>query len=138
MAREAFSAEQTKKANDLNLIAEMIDWIYERDVQDVNGQIRLNMFTLTKSLQEQAVDAHVEDYRGRRKVTHQVSIGEYSTEVNFKREDEEYSKVSAFFTQKRDGAVAEIKAGNRTLVLALAQPQQSVRSLLDIGCSLLL
>ena len=110
LAREAFSAEQTKKANDLNLIAEMIDWIYERDVQDVNGQIRLNMFTLTKSLQEQAVDAHVEDYRGRRKVTHQVSIGEYSTEVNFKREDEEYSKVSAFFTQKRDGAVAEIKS----------------------------
>lgn len=31
-----------------------------------------------------------------------------------------------------------LKAGNRTLVLALAQPQQSVRSLLDIGCSLLL
>lgn len=108
-AKEVFSAEQTKKANDLNLIAEMIDWIYERDAQDVNGQIRLNMFTLTKALQEQAVDAHVEDYRGRRKVTHNVTIGEYSTEVNFKREDEEYSKVTSYFTKKRDKAIATIK-----------------------------
>ena len=108
-AREVFSAEQTKKANDLNLIAEMIDWIYEREAQDVNGQIRLNMFTLTKALQEQAIDAHVEDYRGRRKVTHNVTIGEYSTEVNFKREDEEYSKVTSYFTGKRDEAIAAIK-----------------------------
>ena len=38
-----------------------------------------------------------------------VSYTHLSTEVNFKREDEEYSKLSAFFTQKRDGAVAEIK-----------------------------
>ena len=108
-AREVFSAEQTKKANDLNLIAEMIDWIYEREAQDVNGQIRLNMFTLTKALQEQAIDAHVEDYRGRRKVTYKVTIGEYSTEVNFKREDEEYGKVTSYFTGKRDEAIAAIK-----------------------------
>lgn len=108
-AREVFSAEQTKKANDLNLIAEMIDWIYEREAQDVNGQIRLNMFTLTKALQEQAVDAHVEDYRGRRKVTYNVTIDEYSTEINFKREDEEYNKVTSYFTKKRDEAIATIK-----------------------------
>ena len=108
-AKEVFSAEQTKKANDLNLIAEMINWIYEREAQDVNGQIRLNMFTLTKALQEQAVDAYVEDYRGRHKVTHSVTIGEYSTDVNFKREDEEYGKVTSYFNQKRDEAIAAIK-----------------------------
>ena len=78
-AKEVFAAEQAKKADDLNLIAEMIDWIYERDSQDVNGQIRLNMFALTKALQEQAVDEHVEDYRSRRKAKYWVTIGEYST-----------------------------------------------------------
>lgn len=108
-AKEVFSAEQTKKANNLNLIAEMIDWIYECEAQDINGQIRMNMFTLTKALQEQAVDAHVEDYRSRRKVTHNVTIGEYTTEVNFKREDEEYSKVASYFTGKRDDAIAALK-----------------------------
>ena len=108
-AKEVFAAEQAKKADDLNLIAEMIDWIYERDSQDVNGQIRLNMFALTKALQEQAVDEHVEDYRSRRKANYWVTIGEYSTEVNFKREDEEYSKVSSYFTGMRDQAIASIK-----------------------------
>ena len=108
-AKEVFAAEQTKNANDLNLVAEMIDWIYERDSQDVNGQIRLNMFTLTKALQEKAVDEHVEDYRSRRKVNYGVTIGEYSTEVNFKRQDEEYGKVTSFFTGQRDQAIAEIK-----------------------------
>ena len=108
-AKEVFAAEQTKKSNDLDLIGEMIDWIYERDAQDINGQIRLNMFTLTKALQERAVDEHVEDYRSRRKVNHDVTIGDYSTTVNFKREDEEYSKVTAFFTGRKAEALAAIK-----------------------------
>ena len=89
----------------------MIDWIYERDAQDVNGQIRLSMFTLTKSLQEQAVNAHVEDYRCQHKDTHNVTIGEYAAEVHFKREEEEYAKVSAYFTKKCDEAIAAIKNG---------------------------
>lgn len=109
VAKEQFAAEQAKKANDLNLIAEMIDWIYERDAQDVNGQIRLSMFTLTKMLQEKAVESHTEDYRSRRKVNYQVNIGEYSTVANFKREDEEQQKINSFFTSKRDTALATVK-----------------------------
>jgi len=108
-AREVFTAEQAKKANELNLIAEMIDWIYERETQDVNGQIRLNMFTLTKFIQEKAVDSHVNDYRSRRKINYKVTIGDYSTEVNFKREDEEYSKVTSYFSAKRDEVISTIK-----------------------------
>jgi hypothetical protein len=87
----------------------MIDWIYERDAQDVNGQIRLSMFTLTKMLQEKAVESHTEDYRSRRKVNYQVNIGEYSTVANFKREDEEQQKINSFFTSKRDTALATVK-----------------------------
>lgn len=108
-AKEQFDAEQTKKANDLNLIAEMIDWIYERDSQEANGQIKLNMFTLTKMLQEKAVDAYVEEYRAHRKNNYAVTIGEYSTTVNFKREDEEYSKISQYYTDKKNDELATIK-----------------------------
>jgi len=109
-AKEQFDAEQTKKAKELNLIAEMIDWIYEHDSQEANGQIKLNMFTLTKMLQEKAVDAYVEEYRARRKNNYAVTIGEYSTTVNFKREDEEYSKISAYYTEKKDAELAAIQA----------------------------
>ncbi|MCH5191711.1 MAG: hypothetical protein J1F23_06050 [Oscillospiraceae bacterium] len=108
-AKEQFETAQAKKANDLNLIAEMIDWIYERDAQDVNGQIRLSMFTLTKLLQEKAVTEHVENYRARRKANYPITIGEYGTTANFKREDEEYKKITDYFTEKKNVAVAAIK-----------------------------
>lgn len=108
-AKECFAAEQAKKASDLNLIAEMIDWLYGCDTQDVNGQIRMSVFTLTKDLQEKAVEAHTEEYRSRRKVNYQVNIDEYSTVVNFKREDEEQEKINSFYNKKRDTAVSTIK-----------------------------
>jgi hypothetical protein len=87
----------------------MIDWIYERDAQDVNGQIRLSMFTLTKMLQEKAVESHVANYRSCKKVNYPVTIGEYSTVANFKRENEEYQRINTFYTAKKDQAVAGIK-----------------------------
>lgn len=108
-AKEVFSAEQTKKANDLNLITEMIDWIYDRETQEINDQIRLNTFTLTKELQESAVDAHVKAYRNRHKTVHNIKIGEYSAEVNFNCEEEEYSKVDSYFNEKCEEAVSAIK-----------------------------
>lgn len=109
IAKEKFAAEQTKKANDLNLVAEMIDWIYEKDAQDVSSQSRLNMFTLTKDLQEKAVESHTEDYRSRRSSNYHVSIGEYSTVADFQREEDERRKIDAFFTEKRDNALSTIK-----------------------------
>lgn len=109
LAKEKFAAEQAKKANDLNLIAEMIDWIYEREAQEVNGQIKLSMFTLTKMIQEKAVESYTENYRSRRKVNYQVNICEYSTVADFMREDEELNKINSFFTSKRDTSLATVK-----------------------------
>lgn len=108
-AKAQFSDEQVKKANELNLVAEMIDWIYEKDSQYVNGQIKLSMFSLTKMLQEKAVASHTESYRAAKKANYQITVGEYSTIVNFKREDEEYQKVNSLYEQKKDEAVSQIK-----------------------------
>ena len=108
-AKRLFAAEQERKANDLDLISEMIEWIYERDSQDVNGQIKLSMFTLTKLLQEKAVESHAANYRSQFKSEYQVSIGEYSTVVNFKREDEEYKKINSYYSAKRDESLATVK-----------------------------
>ena len=108
-AKERFEAEQQRKANDLNLISEMIDWIYERDVQEVNGQIRLSMFTLTKALQEKAAEAHADNYRRARKVNYPISIGEYSAVTNFNRESDEMQKINEFYSSKKDAALSTVK-----------------------------
>lgn len=38
----------------------MVDWIYEREAQDVNGQIRLSMFVPTIQEQERIVSMGIE------------------------------------------------------------------------------
>lgn len=108
-AKKVFAAAQTKKGADLCLIPEIIDWIYVRDTQDINGQIRLSMFTLTKSLHEWAVHAHVNDYRVRRRNNYQVEIGEYSAKVDFSKQIAQSDKITSHFTAKRDEAIAAIK-----------------------------
>ena len=108
-AKSAFLSDHVKEDRDLNLISDLIDWIYGHKTKEITRQIRLNMFTITKFLHEKAVDAHVADYRSQRKITHTVTIGSYSTEVNFRNEDAEHNKVSAYFTLKKDEAVAKIK-----------------------------
>ena len=55
------------------------------------------------------MDAHVEGYRSRIRSEHPVTIGEYSTTVDFDREEEEHRKIEAHFTAKRDEAMAAIK-----------------------------
>lgn len=108
-AKEQYAFDQAKKADDLNLIEEMIDWIYERDAKDVNGQIRLSMFTLTKDLQEKAVNAHVKEYRGMRGSCYTIDIDDYSTVANFNSENEELKKISDYYTAKKDETVSAIK-----------------------------
>lgn len=119
-ANRQFEEEQIRKSNDLDLIGEMIDWIYERDAQEVNGQVRLSMFMLTKDLQVKAVTAHAENYRVQRKTDYPISIGEYSTVASFKREDEEMRKIYSFYTKKKETALAEIKKWPAYIVFGIA------------------
>ena len=41
LAKERYGAQQEKKEQELNLIAEMIEWIYKKGQdEEVNGQVR--------------------------------------------------------------------------------------------------
>jgi len=108
-AKERFEIEQTRAKNDINLISEMIDWIYERDNQEIKGQIRLNMFTLTKELQEKAVEAHTENYRKRKINAAPITINDYSTTADFRRESDELQKIETHYTEIKDNALSAIK-----------------------------
>lgn len=101
-AKGNYEAEKQRREYSLNLITEMIDWIYEADAQDVNGQIRLNMFTLTKPLQEKAVDAHVDKYRKARKSDLAITIDDYSTVANMNNLDGEKTKIINHYNVKKE------------------------------------
>lgn len=108
-AKQKYQQEQKRAKDDLNLISEMVNWIYIKDSKNINGQIRLNMFTITKDLQEKAVTRFVDEYRRRIKTTYEIRINEYSTVADFKDETKELNKITTFFTEKKNGLIAEIK-----------------------------
>lgn len=108
-ADQIYRQRQEHKKEDLNLVAEMIDWIYDAGGRDrVNSQIRLNMFSLTGWLQKKAVRQYTEHYRSRVKTVHPVSLGDYSASVDFNDRNDEERKIKAFYENQRDQALSRI------------------------------
>lgn len=108
-AKRLFEADQQRDTDELNLIDEMISWIYEQKELQVNGQIRLNLFTLTKGLQIKAAERHAEAYQTARKSEFSVRINDYESVLDFRREQEEPEKVEAYFAGKKREALTAVK-----------------------------
>lgn len=119
-AKEEFEAKQQRSEKELNLIQEMIDWIYERECKDINPQIKLNMFMITKKLHEKAIASYVEDYRSLKRTEYPVHIKEYNSNVNFDEEEGEYQKILNFYTEIRDAQIAQIKKWYAYVAFGLA------------------
>lgn len=119
-AKAEYEAEQQRAQGQLNLIAEIVGWIYERDNQAINGQIRLNMFTLSKDLQEKAIESYAADYRSRRKTVLPVTINDYTAEVDFNRESAEIEKIEKHCTDIKKSALAAVKNGKAWIGFILA------------------
>lgn len=105
-----YTERQEKRRKELNLISEMIEWIYARNSEEsVNGQVRKNMFTLTENLQRKAVERYTEHYRSRQKDTHPAVLGDYSTEIDFTNREGERQKITSHYEAERDAQLSQIK-----------------------------
>lgn len=110
LAKEKFDAEQKHDESQFCLIAEMIDWVFTGSEEEVNGQSRLNMFTLTKEIHEKAVENHTEAYRAIEKNHLEISVGEYEATADFSNQAEEEKKVEQFYCARRDTSLSQIKS----------------------------
>ncbi len=99
-AKEAFAKEQTKKRSRLNLIAEMITWIWDRSTPDVTPQMRKSMFLCLKDLHKLAFEAHVSAYRDLRTNTYTVTIEDYRADLDLTKEQAAKDSYSAFIRAK--------------------------------------
>ena len=108
-AKKQFAAQKQKKQNDLNIIGEMIDWVYTSvHSEDITAQTRKNMFSLTGGLQEKAAEQYIQDYRSRVRHVHPVTIGEYKTDMDFKDTEGEKRKITKYFEQIKESQLSEI------------------------------
>lgn len=110
MAKEIFGKQKIHDEKELNLIYEMIEWVYGADKDDINAQSKMNMFVLTKDLQREAIEQRTDAYRSCDRKTLKVGFGNYKTTMNFGDQAGEVRKVEAFYQEQRDAELATIKS----------------------------
>ena len=108
-AKEIFDKEMLRRKSDFNIISSMVKWIYDFGNDDINGQMRLNMFTLVKTLQEKAAQSYFANYRAMYRQVHPVQILDYATDVDFTQEAGECGKAESFYQGQQAQELAEIK-----------------------------
>lgn len=109
-AKEIFGSKKIHDEKEINLIYEMIEWVYGADKEDLNDQSRLNMFTLTRDFHRVAIDSRTSAYRAVDRRHSLVEFDSYSTEMDFEDEQNEMAKVNMHYTRIRDNEFATIKA----------------------------
>lgn len=108
-AKEIFGSKKIHDEKEMNLIYEMIQWVYGADKEDVNDQSRLNMFILTKDLQREAVEQRIEAYRAIDRQHAQVEIEDYCASIDFKNQQAAVSAMDTHYKNVRDGQLEAIK-----------------------------
>lgn len=108
-ANSVYKARLRKREHDLNLINEMIDWIFDTSHEkDVNGQIRKNMFILLLELQKKGIEQYIQTYRSRVTFMHRVNLGDYQSDVDFRNRNAETGKIEKHYTEERDNELSKL------------------------------
>ncbi len=119
-AKEMYLKEQERRKKELNLIKEMVRRVYESSGEEVNGQVKKNMFVLTGGLQRKAISRYAEDYRSRVTDVHPVSLGEYRTTADFRDQAGEQRKIEEYYETQKAEQLAEVKDWPAFVGFALA------------------
>ena len=86
--------------NQLNIISEMIEWVYNPGDTDVSSAEKQRIFIMTSNLSKKAVDKNVQEYRDSMRNQADIEIGEYKTKADLTNESSEHQKIDGYFTQK--------------------------------------
>ena len=109
-AQVEFEKIKSHREEEFDIIVEMIDWIYSSNKEEeVNPMVRLNMLSVTKDLNEKAINRHISNYRNSFKNTYPVKINDYETNANLVDESGECAKLKSFVEEKKKSALASVK-----------------------------
>lgn len=90
----------------LDILSEMVNWVYNPGEFDVGPFEKQKMFIITKNLSQKAVQRNVESYRSCYKRNFDVKINEYETNADFTNENGELRKIESYFSEKAQRLIA--------------------------------
>lgn len=115
-ANDEQHAVEAHQANRLNLLYEMIDWIYTPCLRDMTGEMKNCIFLMCRPFQARAYAAYRQAYLDRVTSRHPIVIDNYKTTADFQARDAENEKIVQFFEEIRDGELA--KVSNKSTCIA--------------------
>lgn len=96
-------------ASELDIIGELISWLYDPEEADVTPEERKRFFLLTKDLNRTAAEIYAADYRRKRTDIHPVQIGDYSSEADLRTLGSENRKIEAFYHEREQAELSQQK-----------------------------
>lgn len=108
-AQAEHSAWLEHNRTELDIISEMVNWLYYPKDEEISADERERFFVLTKDLSRHAVEEYAENYRRQIKDVHPIAIGTYSSEANLSKAGSEDQKIESFFHAREQAELAEQK-----------------------------
>lgn len=108
-AKVEITEKKKKSEQEFNLMLSLISWIYDFSLDKINGQMRLNMFTLMKGFQEKAANNYISYYRSLHKKVLPVELNNYKADVDFTDSAAELEKINIFYGNQIAVKLREIK-----------------------------
>lgn len=93
----------------LDIINEMVEWIYNPGDTDINAAEKQRLFSITSNLSKKAVDSNVTEYRNTMHSDADIQIEEYSSHAEMTNEVQEHQKIDQYFNQKAADLIAQQK-----------------------------
>lgn len=108
VANDEQHAANAHNESKLNLLQEMIDWIYDAKSPCQDGKIKSCLFIMCRPFQEMACEAYRKAYLNMMRTVHPAVIDGYSTDLDFMNFESENTKVVHYFEEIRDGELAKV------------------------------
>ena len=119
-AEEEFRLSREEAASQINLVSNMVNWIGDEANESINGQMRLNMFSLISDCEQKGTQRYAENYRARYKEVWPISIDEYSSTCNFQDEETENRKIEIYYDNWLEEQLSKISDKASYVMFALA------------------
>ena len=97
-AQIKFAEEMQRRAQDINLISEMVKTVHDNSDADVNSQMRRNMFVILKDYETRGYRSYLDSYRVRTNSKFSLTIQDYSTEVDLRNFQGETQKIDSHYS----------------------------------------
>jgi hypothetical protein len=108
-AKSEYDREMSYETEDINLIYEMMNWIHSPEKDNVNGQMRRNMFGIMKGFEQSGYQYYRSGYMSLVRDVFHIKVNDYETNANLRSPDSEYSKVRSYYNNVLSGQLAGIK-----------------------------